>query len=370
MPYQRCPQRFTSIFTKQKQEIVNAAAETNSDSDCKISECSSISSNEENQETKAPIRISWYSSDEDEQSKTQSFNNSIVSERQQLDCHNFSWKKRAKKRQRLPPKRPLSEVHIRSRVKQRTENVDSARILTQQNINTCIEKMCEPTSPWQKVRSVFHPVKRLLSCRFVQNVREEKTMGRTTVDNKSLNETEIDWSSSSESDGEFEKDSSQHISTAGSITQKSDPPTELDLLLALIERESNTNGKKQKSKVTKKSCLKGGFLHELQRTLEIAKTDRKFLEHDKKYGLQSGICLKILELQTSFGVHMATVETVLNEIPVNIFRVLLDVKMANQLKVGDKVEGFFNEAFEPYFISNKTDLSIPVYVQPNKVLLL
>lgn len=209
-------------------------------------------------------------------------------------------------------------------------------------------------------------------------VAKRKTRSQTSqAKNRSLDES---WSVSEEEPEPFQSNladrsficsspkPSQIINTPSSTPSPRKRPSELDLMIELIEKENslrNASVRKSPRKSTKR-CLPGGLVEQYQRSLGKAKTDARFLKHDKKFGLRDGLVLQILELESSHGVHLATVQSENEE----KFVIALSAEMLSQIKVGSKIEAFFDESTKPYGLKSKDGTCLNVFIKPYKLLLL
>lgn len=341
-------------------------------SDCSSDEENTIFSrhNLSKQSETASVDITWSSDDEYSTENCQSFLNTshvdnVVSTPLSRKCS------RSARKSKLPNlciKRKLSkgiETHGEIRTTLGSRNIPSD--------NNSIYR-----SPWCKVRKTFSILRCQSSFQEISTPTEQqqKTPTKNYSSQYDNADTSIEWSSSSSENGSPMRTPKNGITA----TQKSSAPTELELLVALIERESAA-AKVKAHPITlyqkKKRYIQGGYAERLQKLEEANRIERNFLQNDQKLGLQNGTRMCVLELHDAYGVHLATVEleqceknNVNSEIADNV-RIVIDVDMAAHIKVGTRLEAFFDPTIAPYTIQTADAAAKEViYVQPHKLQLL
>ncbi|CAD7006692.1 unnamed protein product [Ceratitis capitata] len=285
-------------------------------------------------------------------------------------------------------KAKLPKLSIKRKLN-RSVDTQSDRRTALSNINKPLnEETNNNRSPWCKIRKTFS----ILRCQSsspnigINIETKQKTPTKNLLSPQpNSEETSIEWSSSSSETSSPIRATNNGIST----TQTSTAPTELELLVALIERENAASSVISRStplKQKKKRYLQGGYAECLQKLEEAKRIERHFLKHDQHLGLQQGMPLRVQKINQAFGVHIATVQlehdannmqsgnNVVNDnittLKTNI-RIVIDADMAAQLKEGSRIEAFFDADVEPYSLQeeNDTDKDV-IYVQPHKLLLL
>ncbi|XP_037940713.1 uncharacterized protein LOC119673497 [Teleopsis dalmanni] len=348
---------FNSIFKDQKYKSCKTNKSSEED-DFTISDCSSDADAHKKSLSQESNRISNTSDGENDCNKSSNF------------CsYNTPRAKRFKIQQLSARKKPLPHIKIIKKAKESEDviPIKEKKILCANNTINKLSTTSKNETPFKKVQKLFAQTQRPSNLQSA--LLSQHKSPATSEDDEDL----INWSSSdSNSNCSDSRNTSISIETPTTSSQKSNPPSELDLLLALIERENNS--KQQQSSKTKskssKRCRKGGYLQQLFNTLDTAKTDKKFLEHDKKFGLRCGTELQIVELESSFGVNLAKVKFV-DEYQEDgkCLYVVLDENEAKKVKPGSNVEAFFDVDIEPYEITDTTEKKV-VFIQPHKILLL
>uniref|UniRef100_A0A0K8VKE6 Uncharacterized protein n=1 Tax=Bactrocera latifrons TaxID=174628 RepID=A0A0K8VKE6_BACLA len=285
---------------------------------------------------------------------------------------------------------PLSRRYSRSARKSKLPNVGIKRKLSkvigkQGQVRTTLGNRNIPlhnnsinSSPWCKVRKTFS----ILRCQSsipescLPTEQQQKTPTKNCLSQYDSVETSIDWSSSSSETGSPTRTPKKAISE----TQKSTAPTELELLVALIERENPAA--KVKAHPTafnqkKKRYVQGGYAERLQKLEEANRIERNFLRNDQQLGLQNGTHMCVLELNKAYGVHIATVkleqcyENAINWDSSANVRIIIDADTAAHVKIGSRIEAFFDATIAPYTLKTVGgETKEIIYVQPHKLLLL
>ncbi|XP_013108335.2 uncharacterized protein LOC106087736 [Stomoxys calcitrans] len=164
---------------------------------------------------------------------------------------------------------------------------------------------------------------------------------------------------------------SQIIATPSRTPSPRKKPSELDLMIELIEQQNSVAKRilRKSPRKLSKRCLQGGHVEQYQRLLDKAKTDSKFLKHDKKFGLKRGVTLMVLGVIHEHGIQIAKVQLDDCGINNNIFAIVIPSHMANIVKTSSKIEAFFDESTRPYTIEFNGE-SLDVFIEPYKLLLL
>ncbi|KNC33939.1 hypothetical protein FF38_03530 [Lucilia cuprina] len=185
-----------------------------------------------------------------------------------------------------------------------------------------------------------------------------------------LTESKISLNDSLNSFTSSSTEASQIIETP-TITQESvnNVNTELDLLIDLIEREDkNKENHKQKFKdllPRTKNRLKGGYEELFERALKRETVKGNFLKHDRKLGLRLGKVLKVVDIETAYGVTVAVVKS---EDLLKIFGVVVAPEMLAKLKLGGQIEAYFDDKSLPYKLPFKGEF-LDIYLEPFKLLI-
>lgn len=345
--------------------------------DLRISDCSSDEENtifsrhnlSKSSDT-AALDITWSSDDELSTENCQSFLNTNCFDNGASTPLSTRYSRSARK-SKLPNlciKRKLSKV---------SENPEEVRI-TLGNRNIPLENNNINSSPWCKVRRTFS----ILRCQSsipescISIEQEQKTPTKNRLSQYDSADTTIEWSSSSSETGSPMRTPKNAMTS----TQKSTAPTELELLVALIERENAAAKMKAHQTIfnqKKKRYIPGGYAERLQKLEEANRIERNFLRNDQQWGLQNGTRMCVLELNKAYGVHIATVKleqcdkNAVNGNSVVNVRLIIDADTAAHVKVGSRIEAFFDSTIKPYTLQtvNATAKEI-IYVQPHKLLLL
>ena len=161
----------------------------------------------------------------------------------------------------------------------------------------------------------------------------------------------------------------QFIESSASTPKLDDKnPTELDLLIDLIERDERTKtiNEKKKEKKSKSKALNGGFEDLFQRALTLETTKCRFLDYDRKFGVHSGQLLKVVGVDTFYGATFAIVESNISSKP---FGIVISAAMLSLIKIGSKLEAFFDDHTMPYKLEINNNV-LDIYLEPFKVLVL
>lgn len=346
--------------------------------DFRISDCSSDEENtlfsrhnlSKSSEIAAVCDITWSSDDELSLENCRSLlNTSFVDNGASTPLSGrYPRSARKSKLPHLCVKRKLSKVN------EKREEVRT----TLRNRSIPLENNSINSSPWCKVRKTFS----ILRCQSnfqVSNTstgEQQKTPTKNRLCQYDSADTSIEWSSSSSENGSPMRTPKNNITA----TQKSGAPTELELLVALIERE-NAAAKAKALPTTfkqkKKRYIQGGYAERLQKLEEANRIERNFLQNDQQLGLHNGTRMRVLELNNGYGVHIATVKleqcvkTAVNDDLAAKIRIIIDADLAAHIKVGSRIEAFFDSTIKPYtFQTVDTAAKEVVYVQPHKLLLL
>lgn len=133
---------------------------------------------------------------------------------------------------------------------------------------------------------------------------------------------------------------------------------ELDLFITLIESDLKKSA--WKNKTNSVQSKKGGYLQNFFKSIESAKSDRKFLKHDKNYGFNGSVGT-VINVESSFGVRIATIQ--FDCTSPNICAVIDDG--FGDIRNGSKIESFITNC-EPY--TRNPTAEADTYIQPNKLL--
>uniref|UniRef100_A0A034WFV7 Uncharacterized protein n=1 Tax=Bactrocera dorsalis TaxID=27457 RepID=A0A034WFV7_BACDO len=345
--------------------------------DLRISDCSSDEENtlfsrhnfSKSNET-AALDITWSSEDELSTENCQSFLNTSCFE-------NGASTPLSRRYLRSARKSKLPNVGIKRKLSKVIEKQGEVRT-TLGNRNIPLSNNTFNSSPWCKVRKTFS----ILRCQssisesYLPTEQQQKTPTKHRLSQHDTADTSIDWSSSSSENGSPMRTPKNAITE----TQKSTAPTELELLVALIERENAAA--KVKTRPTafnqkKKRHIQGGYAERLQKLEEANRIERNFLRNDQQLGLQNGTHMCVLELNKAYGVHIATVklkqciENAVNWDSAANVRIIIDADTAAHVKVGSRIEAFFDATNEPYTLQTVDgETKEIIYVQPHKLLLL